>query len=123
MNDAKGSLRIIFQILTNHKEKEIDFFLFSIIMYFIVFFQPTGERSIYQNDDPDDKLKVKDLLEWIQDHFHFESSSGETGNRRLLLQYNNTELQEQWFLSDIGISIGSTVKCVVKEGFSSIDLN
>lgn len=85
-------------------------------MYFLVLFQPTGERAIYQNDKSIDKLTVKNLLEWICERFHFESSSGESGNRRLILLYNNTELQSDWFIQDINIRFGATVKCVVKEG-------
>jgi hypothetical protein len=85
-------------------------------MYFLVFFEPTGERAIYQNEILSERLTVKDLLEWIYQRFHFESSTGETGNRRLVLSYNNTELQTEWFLQDINIRFGSTVKCLVKEG-------
>ena len=85
-------------------------------MYFLVYFQPTDSRAIYQNDQPDEKLTVKDLMTWICDRFYFETASGETGNQRLCLVYNNTELQEQWFLQDIKISFGSTVRCIVKEG-------
>jgi len=85
-------------------------------MYFLVLFEPTNQRAIYQNDEPTEKLTVEHLLKWIHKRFHFESSSGETGNRRLVLLYNNTELQPQWFLQDINIRFGSTVKCIVKEG-------
>jgi len=85
-------------------------------MYFLVFFEPTGERAIYQDSESSDKLTVKDLLDWICKRFHFESSTGETGNRRLLLLYDSTELQSQWFIEDVNIRFGATVKCVVKEG-------
>ena len=84
-------------------------------MYFLVLFVPTGERAIYQNDQTE-KLIVKDLLGWIQQRFHFESSSGESGNRCLALSYDGTDLQPQWFLEDINIRFGATVKCVIKEG-------
>jgi hypothetical protein len=85
-------------------------------MYFLVLFQPTGERAIYQNEISTDKLTVKDLIDWIHVQFHFERSSGEGGNRCLSLLYDNTELQAEWFLQDINIRFGSTVKCIVKEG-------
>lgn len=85
-------------------------------MYFLVLFEPTGERAIYQSDISSHRLTVKNLLEWIYKRFHFESSTGETGNRRLILIYDNTELQAEWFLQDINIRFGATVKCIVKEG-------
>ncbi len=85
-------------------------------MYFLVLFEPTGERAIYQNGKSSERITVKNLLEWICEQFHFESSSGETGNRRLVLLYGSTELQTEWFLEDIGIRFGATVKCIVKEG-------
>jgi hypothetical protein len=88
-------------------------------MYFLVLFEPTGERAIYQNDKPAERVTVKDLLAWICKRFHFESSTGETGNRRLSLLYDNTELQTQWFIQDINVRFGATVKCVVKEGIDS----
>ncbi|CAF0725676.1 unnamed protein product [Adineta steineri] len=84
-------------------------------MYFLVLFEPTHKRAIYQNDNLMEKLTVKDLLEWICKQFHFESSTGETGNRRLSLIYNNTELQLHWFLQDVNIRFGATVRCMVKE--------
>ncbi len=85
-------------------------------MYFLVLFEPTGERAIYQNGKSSEQLTVKNLLEWICKQFHFENSSGETGNRRLVLLYGTTELQTEWFLEDINICFGATVKCIVKEG-------
>ncbi len=85
-------------------------------MYFLVLFVPTGERAIFQKDKAVEKLTVKDLLEWISKRFHFESSTGETGNRHLSLLYENTELQLEWFLQDLSIRFGATVKCIVKEG-------
>jgi hypothetical protein len=88
-------------------------------MYFLILFEPTGERAIYQDENPSEKLTVKNLLKWICKRFHFESSTGETGNRRLLLIYDNTELQSQWFIEDINIRFGATVKCIVKEGINS----
>ena len=44
-------------------------------MYFLVLFEPTGQRSVYQNDKSSEKLTVKDLLEWISKQFHFESNA------------------------------------------------
>lgn len=85
-------------------------------MYFNVLFQPTGERAIYLNDDPLKILTVKDLLEWTTDRFAFEAGSGESGNRHLSLRYDNTELQPHWFLQDLNIRFGATVKCIVIEG-------
>jgi hypothetical protein len=85
-------------------------------MYFLVLFEPTGQRAIYQDEKSSTNFTVKNLLEWICKQFHFESSTGETGNRRLSLLYDNTELQTQWFLQDINIRFGATVKCSVKEG-------
>ena len=85
-------------------------------MYFIVSFEPTNERAIFQNDNTSERLTINDLLKWICRRFHFENSSGETGNRRLSLMYNSTELQPHWFLEDIQIQFGATVRCMVKEG-------
>lgn len=87
-------------------------------MYFLVLFEPTGDRTIYQNDEDTEKLTVKDLFDWICREFHFESSSQGTGNRRLALTYEHTELQNEWFLEDINIRFGATIKCAVKEGIS-----
>jgi len=91
-------------------------------MYFLVLFEPTGERAVYQNENTGEESTVKNLLEWICQRFHFESSAGETGNRRLSLFYNNTELQKQWFLQDINIRFGATVKCIVKEGMDLVQV-
>ncbi|CAF3834149.1 unnamed protein product [Rotaria sp. Silwood1] len=84
-------------------------------MYFLVLFEPTGERVIYQNEKPSENSIVKDLLEWITDRFQFETGTGEFDNRRLSLIYDNTELQSDWFLNDIKIRFGATVKCAVIE--------
>jgi len=85
-------------------------------MYFLILFEPTGERAIYLNDQSTDKLTVANLIDWICQRFHFDSSKGETGNRRLTLVYDSTELEPQWFLQDLNIRFGATVKCIVKEG-------
>ncbi|UJR31762.1 hypothetical protein I4U23_019240 [Adineta vaga] len=84
-------------------------------MYFIVSFEPTREHAIYQNENTGKQFRVEDLLRWICRRFHFESSTGETGNRRLSLVYDSTELRSHWFLEDIHIRFGSTVRCMVKE--------
>ncbi|CAF1299160.1 unnamed protein product [Adineta ricciae] len=84
-------------------------------MHFIVSFEPTNERAIFQNDNTAERLTIKDLLKWICRRFHFENSSGEMGNRRLSLMYNSTELQPHWFLEDVQIQFGATVRCMVKE--------
>lgn len=91
-------------------------------MYFLIVFQPTNERAVYQTDQSMEKFTVKDLLDWICKRFHFESSSGESGNRRLALFYEHTELQNEWFLQDINIRFGATIKCSVKEGMSREEL-
>lgn len=85
-------------------------------MYFIVVFEPTAKRAIYQNEKDAEKLKIKDLIDWISDRFGFEPSKGEIDNRRLSLFYENTELQAHWYVQDINIRFGATVKCVVVEG-------
>ena len=85
-------------------------------MYFLVVFEPTGERAIYQNGTSDNEVTVKDLLQWIIARFRFEKSTGEVDNRRLSLLYDNTELQPQWFLQDVNVHFGATVKCLVREG-------
>lgn len=85
-------------------------------MYFLVSFEPTRERAIYQSVESAERLTVRHLLAWICRRFHFENSTGETGNRRLSLIYNNTELETHWFLEDINIRFGATVRCLVKEG-------
>ena len=85
-------------------------------MYFIVLFQPTGERAVYLNSRSPEKLTVKHVLEWICKRFQFETSGGDMSNRHLTLLYNNTELKLHWFLQDINIRSGSTVKCVAIEG-------
>ncbi|CAF3466203.1 unnamed protein product [Rotaria socialis] len=84
-------------------------------MHFLVYFAPTGERTIYHNEENVEKLKVQDLIDWISERFHFETSNGEIDNRRLSLLYENTEIQPTWFVQDINIRFGATVRCVVIE--------
>lgn len=85
-------------------------------MYFIVFYEPTGERVVYLNEKDPEKITVKGLIEWASDRFGFDAGSAELGNRRLSLMYNSAQLQPQWFIQDISIRFGATVKCVVIEG-------
>ncbi|CAF3410754.1 unnamed protein product [Rotaria socialis] len=91
-------------------------------MHFLVYFAPTGERTIYHNEENVEKLKVQDLIDWISERFHFETSNGEIDNRRLSLLYENTEIQPTWFVQDINIRFGATVRCVVIEGLYLVEI-
>ncbi|KAH1165861.1 protein ANKUB1 isoform X1 [Mauremys mutica] len=51
----------------------------------------------------------------IKDYFHIPLSEDKQGRRYLELIYAGAILKDNWILADIGISVSSTIKCVVKE--------
>ncbi|XP_077683411.1 protein ANKUB1 [Eretmochelys imbricata] len=52
---------------------------------------------------------------WLQDYFHIPLSEDKKGRQYLELIYAGAILKDNWILADIGISVSSTIKCVVKE--------
>ncbi|CAF0780591.1 unnamed protein product [Didymodactylos carnosus] len=81
-------------------------------MYFLIQFTTTGERVIYNGKQGS---TVADLLRWLEHRFHFESNCSEKTNRRLVLLYDNTPLKEEWYIDDLSIDSGATVKCTIRE--------
>ncbi|XP_007057503.2 protein ANKUB1 isoform X2 [Chelonia mydas] len=51
----------------------------------------------------------------IKDYFHIPLSEDKKGRQYLELIYAGAILKDNWILADIGISVSSTIKCVVKE--------
>ncbi|XP_078522495.1 protein ANKUB1 [Lissotriton helveticus] len=51
----------------------------------------------------------------IKDRFHIQLSDDKQGRRYLELIYAGALLKDEWVLADIGITLCSTIKCVVKE--------
>lgn len=58
---------------------------------------------------------VKDVKRMIKDYFHVPLSEDKQGRRYLELIYSGAVLNDSWILADVGISVSSTIKCVVKE--------
>nr|XP_056706129.1 protein ANKUB1 isoform X1 [Euleptes europaea] len=58
---------------------------------------------------------VKDVKLMIKDYFHIPLSEDKQGRRYLELMYAGAVLKDSWILADVGISISSTIKCVIKE--------
>ncbi|KAG8445299.1 hypothetical protein GDO86_010184 [Hymenochirus boettgeri] len=58
---------------------------------------------------------VHDLKQLIKDYFHIQLSDNKQGRRYLELTFAGGVLRDEWFLTDVGISVCSTVKCIVKE--------
>ncbi|KAJ1088291.1 hypothetical protein NDU88_001449 [Pleurodeles waltl] len=51
----------------------------------------------------------------IKDRFHIQLSDDKKGRRYLELIYAGALLKDEWVLADVGITLCSTIKCVVKE--------
>lgn len=49
-----------------------------------------------------------------KDYFHVPLSEDKQGRRYLELMYSGAVLKDSWILADVGISVSSTIKCVVK---------
>nr|XP_016847552.1 PREDICTED: protein ANKUB1 isoform X2 [Anolis carolinensis] len=51
----------------------------------------------------------------IKDYFHVPLSEDKQGRRYLKLMYAGAVLKDSWILADVGISVSSMIKCVLKE--------
>ncbi|KYO33953.1 protein ANKUB1 isoform A [Alligator mississippiensis] len=51
----------------------------------------------------------------IKDYFHVPLSEDKQGRRYLELIYAGAVLKDNWIIADIGISVSSVIRCVVKE--------
>nr|XP_020637508.1 protein ANKUB1 [Pogona vitticeps] len=58
---------------------------------------------------------VRDVKLRIKDYFHVPLSEDKKGRRYLELMYAGAVLKDSWIVADVGISVSSTIKCVVKE--------
>lgn len=56
---------------------------------------------------------VHDVKLILKDHFKIDSKSSETESRKFVLEYKNTQLNDKWYFVDLGIPIGSTLKCYI----------
>lgn len=58
---------------------------------------------------------VRDVKLILEDHFKLDTSSSETEEKRIVLEYFGSDLNDNWILNDLTINPGSTIKCMVKE--------
>ncbi|CAH2247131.1 ANKUB1 [Pelobates cultripes] len=58
---------------------------------------------------------VRDVKQMIKDSFHLQLSDDKQGRRFLELQYAGGVLRDEWILTDVGITLCSTIKCFLKE--------
>ncbi|XP_028587109.2 protein ANKUB1 [Podarcis muralis] len=72
-------------------------------------------EGLWESFDISSENTVKDLKLMIKDYFHVPLSEDKQGRRYLELIYAGAVLKDSWILADVGISVSSTIKCVVKE--------
>uniref|UniRef100_A0A7M4EID1 Ankyrin repeat and ubiquitin domain containing 1 n=2 Tax=Crocodylus porosus TaxID=8502 RepID=A0A7M4EID1_CROPO len=58
---------------------------------------------------------VQTVKQMIKDYFHVPLSEDKQGRRYLELIYAGAVLKDNWIIDDIGISVSSIIRCVVKE--------
>ncbi|XP_077137871.1 protein ANKUB1 [Ranitomeya variabilis] len=58
---------------------------------------------------------VKKVKQMLKDYFHIQVSDDKKGRRFLELIYAGGVLRDEWVLTDAGITLCSTIKCIVKE--------
>ncbi|XP_075720116.1 protein ANKUB1 [Rhinoderma darwinii] len=58
---------------------------------------------------------VKKVKQMLKDYFHIQVSDDKQGRRFLELIYAGGVLRDEWVLTDAGITLCSTIKCIVKE--------
>ncbi|OCT80904.1 protein ANKUB1 [Xenopus laevis] len=58
---------------------------------------------------------VYDVKQMIKVYFHIQLSDDKQGRRILELTFAGGVLRDQWVLTDVGITVCSTIKCTVKE--------
>lgn len=61
---------------------------------------------------------VRDIKLILKDHFNIDSKTNETDLKKFILEYNCTELNDKWYLTDLAIPIGSTLRC-----YTNIEIN
>ncbi|XP_053166736.1 protein ANKUB1 [Hemicordylus capensis] len=72
-------------------------------------------EGLCESFDISSEHTVKDIKLMIKDYFHVPLSEDKQGRRYLELTYAGAVLKDSWILADVGISVSSTIKCVVKE--------
>ncbi|XP_062987548.1 protein ANKUB1 [Elgaria multicarinata webbii] len=72
-------------------------------------------EGLCESFDISSENTVKDVKLMIKDYFHVPLSEDKQGRRYLELMYAGAVLKDSWILADVGISVSSTIKCVVKE--------
>ncbi|KAM3931386.1 protein ANKUB1 [Leptodactylus fuscus] len=58
---------------------------------------------------------VKGVKQMLKEYFHIQLSDDKQGRRFLELIYAGGILRDEWVLTDAGITLCSTIKCIVKE--------
>ncbi|KAM4040176.1 protein ANKUB1 [Anomaloglossus baeobatrachus] len=58
---------------------------------------------------------VKKVKQMLKDYFHIQLSDDKQGRRFLELMFAGGVLRDEWVLRDAGITLCSTIKCIVKE--------
>uniref|UniRef100_A0A8D2Q7S1 Ankyrin repeat and ubiquitin domain containing 1 n=1 Tax=Varanus komodoensis TaxID=61221 RepID=A0A8D2Q7S1_VARKO len=72
-------------------------------------------EGLCESFDISSENTVKEVKLMIKDYFHVPLSEDKQGRRYLELMYAGAVLKDSWVLADVGISVSSTIKCVVKE--------
>ncbi|KAF7243215.1 Protein ANKUB1 [Varanus komodoensis] len=71
-------------------------------------------EGLCESFDISSENTVKEVKLMIKDYFHVPLSEDKQGRRYLELMYAGAVLKDSWVLADVGISVSSTIKCVVK---------
>ncbi|XP_030071952.1 protein ANKUB1 isoform X1 [Microcaecilia unicolor] len=58
---------------------------------------------------------VQSVKQMIKDYFHIQLSNDKQGRRYLELLHAGAVLKDDWILVDVGITLCSTIKCIIKE--------
>ncbi|XP_007502109.2 protein ANKUB1 isoform X1 [Monodelphis domestica] len=72
-------------------------------------------EGTYEPFDVGGEDTVETLKLMINNHFHVPLTEDKRGKSYLQLMYAGAELNDNWNLADIGVSVGSNLKCLVKK--------
>ncbi|KAM6444236.1 protein ANKUB1 [Liasis olivaceus] len=72
-------------------------------------------EGLCESFDISSENTVQDVKLMIKDYFHVPLSEDKQGRRYLELIYAGAVLKDNWVLADVGITVSSTIKCIIKE--------
>ncbi|ETE61545.1 hypothetical protein L345_12702, partial [Ophiophagus hannah] len=72
------------------------------------------EDGLCESFDISSENTVQDVKLMIKDYFHVPLSEDKQGRRYLELIYAGAVLKDNWVLADVGITVSSSIKCVIK---------